>query len=87
VPDETQWTCLGARHDRTHSYGHLPLAEVLRHVNADIMLTLFPLNVVPMGPIAGDPHWLRAGRDYPVWRSRLPEGYVTISEVRIEFTA
>jgi hypothetical protein len=49
------------------------------------MLVLFPLTVAPMGPIAGDPHQLRPGRDYPVWTSRLPEGYVTLSEVRIEF--
>lgn len=83
--DEHQWTCLGSRHDRTRSYGHIPLAQILRDVNADIMLALFPLDVVPMGRITDDPHRLRAGRDYPVWTSRLPEGYVTIAEVGIEF--
>ena len=38
-----------------------------------------------MGPLDGDPNILRAARDYPVWTSRLPEGYVTLKEVRIEF--
>jgi hypothetical protein len=37
-----------------------------------------------MGPIGGDPHRLRPEKDYPVWRSRLPEGYVILDEVRIE---
>jgi hypothetical protein len=38
-----------------------------------------------MGPLHGDPHRLRPERDYPVWRSRLPEGYLMLDEVRIEF--
>ena len=42
--------------------------------------------VPSMGPISGDPHLLRAGRDYPVWTSRLPEGYVELDEVRVEFS-
>jgi hypothetical protein len=85
VDDEKYWTCLGSRHDRTKSYGRIPLRSILQNVNADILLILFPLEVVPMGPISGDPHLLRAGRDYPVWTSRLPEGYVELDEVRIEF--
>ena len=85
TPDESEWKCLGSRHDRTHTYGHLPLADILRQVNADIMLVMFPLDVAPMGPLAGDPHRLRPGRDYPVWTSRLPEGYVVLDEIRIEF--
>lgn len=85
LPDPAQWTCLGSRHDRTKSYGHVDLRVVLADVNADIILILFPLNVVPMGPLQGDPHRLRPEYDYPVWRSRLPEGYVVLDEVRIEF--
>jgi hypothetical protein len=83
--DESRWRCLGSRHDRTRTYGAIPLERILSNVNANLMLVLFPLTVAPMGPIAGDPHQLRPGRDYPVWTSRLPEGYVTLSEVRIEF--
>jgi len=82
--DEAQWTCLGSRHDRVKSYGHIPLETVLRDVS-NILLILFPLTIEPMGPIAGDPHVLRAGRDYPVWTSRLPEGYVVLDDVQINF--
>ncbi|MBM3804738.1 MAG: hypothetical protein FJW26_20790 [Acidimicrobiia bacterium] len=85
VPDPSQWTCLGGRHDRQRTYGKVDLDAALRDVNGNIMLILFPLNVVPMGPLHGDPHLLRAGKDYPVWMSRLPEGYVVLNDVRIEF--
>jgi hypothetical protein len=85
--DEPGWVCLGARHDRTRTYGFVPLERILQDVNADIMLVLFPLDVRPMGAIPGDPDRLRPERDYPVWRSRLPEGYVTLAGVRIEFAA
>jgi hypothetical protein len=85
APDPAQWTCLGARHDRADYYGEIPLETVLRDVNADILLVLHPLTIEPMEPIAGDPHRLRPERDYPVWRSRLPEGYVLLDEVQIEF--
>jgi len=85
VPDQKQWTCLGSRHDRADFYGEIPLETVLRDVNTDILLVLKELDVVPMGPLAGDPHILRPERDYPVWRSRLPEGYVLLDEVRIDF--
>ena len=85
VPDPAQWTCLGSRHDRADYYGEIALPRVLRDVNTDILLVLHPLEVAPMGPLAGDPHRLRPEKDYPVWRSRLPEGYVLLDEVRIEF--
>lgn len=85
TPDESHWTCLGSRHDRTDYYGRTPLAKVLSDSNVDILFVLHPLDVVPMGPLDGDPHHLRPERDYPVWRSRLPEGYVLLDEVRIEF--
>jgi hypothetical protein len=85
VPDLRQWVCLGSRHDRADYYGTISLETVLRDVNTDILFVLHPLDVVPMGPLAGDPHRLRPERDYPVWRSRLPEGYVQLDEVRIKF--
>jgi len=85
--DPLQWTCLGARHDRQDFYGWLPLEAVLRDVNVNIMFVLFPLDIRPMGPISGDAHRLRAGRDYPVWASALPEGYVQLDTVKIEFPA
>ncbi len=85
VPDESEWTCLGSRHDRSDSYGRTPLKTVLSDVNVDILLVLYPLDIAPMGPINGDPHLLRPEKDYPVWRGKLPEGYVTLDEVRIRF--
>jgi len=85
VPDPAQWTCLGTRHDRADFYGTHPLTTVLGDANVDILLVLHPLDIAPMGPLDGDPHRLRPERDYPVWRSRLPEGYVLLDEVRIEF--
>lgn len=85
TPDPAQWTCLGARHDRTDMYGFVELPTILRDVNTNFLFILFPLTVAPMGPLDGDPHLLRPERDYPVWRSRLPEGYVTLDTVRIDF--
>ena len=83
--DQTKWTALGARHDRQDYYGYRPFEKVLRHVDTNIIFVLFPLDVRPMGPINGDQHTLRAGRDYPLWTSRLPEGYIHFDTVKIEF--
>ena len=84
-PAPSEWTALGSRHDRTDMYGERPLPAVLSHVSMNFMFVLYPLTVEPMGPIDGDPHRLRAGHDYPVWRSRLPEGYVTFDSVEVAF--
>lgn len=54
-------------------------------MNSDIVLVLHPLDVAPMGPLEGGPHRLVPEKDYPVWRSRLPEEYVWLDEVWIEF--
>jgi len=85
VADESAWTCLGSRHDRSDYYGRTALRTVLSDVNTNILLVLFPLEIAPMGPLDDDPHLLRPEQDYPVWRSRLPEGYVMVDEVRISF--
>jgi len=84
-PDPAQWRCLGGRHDRQGYYGELPLATVLGDVNVDILFVLHPLDIEPMGPIDGDRHHLRPEKDYPVWRSRLPEGYVLLDEISIRW--
>ena len=85
APNPEQWTCLGSRHDRGDTYGYVDLPTVLRDVNCDLMFIMFPLNVVPMGPLKGHPHRLRPVKDYPVWPSRLPEGYVTLDTVQFDF--
>jgi len=84
-PDPARWKAMGSRHDRTDMYGVKPLEDVLGKADVNIMFLLFPINVVPMGPVDGDMHKLRPGREYPVWRHELPEGYVTLDEVRIDF--
>jgi hypothetical protein len=83
--DETEWTCLGGRHDRTDYYAPLPLADCLRDVNVNLMLIYFPLTIVPMGDPGGDPHKLRPERDYPVWRSELPEGRIQLDQFEIHY--
>jgi hypothetical protein len=85
-PNPAGWTALGSRHNRTDMYGVKPLEKVLGGATVNIMLHLFPIEVVPMGPIDEDMHILRPKREYPVWRHKLPEGYVTLDEVRIEFS-
>lgn len=85
VADERQWTSLGARHDRTETYGTKPLQKILSNVNVNIYLVLFPVTPKPMGPIQGEPHILRAGKDYPIWPSSVPQGYVAVDRVQIDF--
>lgn len=84
-PNPAAWKWMGARHDRTDFYGHIDLGKALSDVNRGILLVLFPLDVAPMGPIPGDQHILRPEKDYPVWRSRLPEGYVMLDTIRIDY--
>jgi len=83
VPDQKQWTQLGSHEDA--GYGRGPIEDLLRDVNFDLIFILFPLDVRPLQPVPGDYHRLRPGRDYEADRSRLPEGYVMLDEVRIEY--
>jgi len=85
VPDPSQWTSLGSRHDRTDTYGEKPLLSVLGNVNVNIHILMFPVKPRPMGRINGDPHLLRAGRDYPIWPSSIAQGYVEVDRVAFEF--
>ena len=87
VPDARQWTPLGARHDRQDYYGVRPLETILKNVDVNIYLVLFPVHPKPMGPIVGDPHLKRAGRDYPIWPSSITQGYVVIDRIQIDFQA
>ena len=83
--EPSQWKCLGSRHDRTDDYGSGEIGQVLRDVNCDILLILYPLNVAADEPVAGDPHRLKAGEDYSLDRSLLPSGRIELDEVRIDF--
>lgn len=84
-PNPAKWVALGSRHDRLDTYSDAGIGDVLKDVNADIILVLFPLNVKPATPATGDPHRLRAGEDYVADQSLLPSGYVLMDEVHIEF--
>ena len=84
-PDPAQWTSIGSRHDRTDTYGEKPLLDILGRVDINIHLIMFPVKPRPMGPIDGDPHLLRAGRDYPIWPASIAQGYVEIDRVKIDF--
>lgn len=87
VPDQRQWTSLGSRHDRTDTYGEKPFLDILSNVNVNIHLIRFPVKPRPMGRIDGDPHRLRAGRDYPIWPSSIAQGYVEVDRIQIDFPA
>ena len=76
---------MGGRHDRTDCYGYVDLATIMTDVNIAIMFILLPLTVRPMREIEGDTHVLRPGKDYPVWQSSLPEGYVELDRLQIDF--
>jgi hypothetical protein len=85
APDPAQWTSIGSRHDRTDTYGEKPLRDILRNVNVNMHLIMFPVKPRPMGRLDGDPHRLRAGRDYPIWPSSIAQGYVEIDRITIAF--
>jgi hypothetical protein len=88
--DERQWTCMGGRESRKYQYGCDDIGTVLKDLNVDLMLVLFPLKVVPVKPVA-EPHKLRAGQDYPeepsyeVWQKYLPRGLIMIDSLKIEY--
>ena len=83
--DPAQWLCLGARHDMHDVYGCDSIEKVLADVNLDIILLLHPIHVVPATPEPNGPHFRRPEVDYAVDTSYLPEGYVMLDEIRIEF--
>jgi hypothetical protein len=83
--DPNQWLCIGARHDLNHVYGWGDIGDVLADVNIDIILLLHPLEIVPLTPEPQGIHHRRPEVDYPVDRSYLPEGFVLLDEVRLEY--
>lgn len=84
-PDLREWTCLGARHDMLDFYGWGDIADVLRHVDVDLIFVFFTPDVVPSPPMDGDHHRLRPQMHYTIYDACLPEGVVMLDEVRIEF--
>lgn len=87
TPEPSQWTCMGVRSvgADTPNYGEAPIAQALEDVNVNIILILFPLDVRPFTTPAGDPHVLRAGKDYSLGRRWLPQGEVWLDTVQIDY--
>jgi hypothetical protein len=98
--DADQWTCLGGRHDLVDYYGCADPALVLADLDVDLILVLFPLDIVPVGVVddihLGRPHHritaaaYRSGDrpldgGYEVDWSFLPEGRIEIDTIRIEY--
>ncbi len=86
-PDPAQWLSMGTRGEGADNsrYGDAPIDAVLRDVNVDMILVLFPLQVEPATEIEGDKHRLRAGKDYPIDEKFLPSGEVWLDEIRIDY--
>jgi hypothetical protein len=85
--DPAQWLGMGTRgpgadHDQ---YGEAPIAEVLRDVNVDLIFVLFPLDIAPATAITGDPHTLRAGKDYPINQTLLPTGHISLRRITFQY--
>lgn len=87
TPDASQWTSLGTRPDRADMYGELPIEDVISNVNVNMYLVLFPLDVRPKGDQDRDLSELRAGRDYRVWQAHLPDGYIVVDSVNLQFAS
>lgn len=84
-PDPAQWTCVGGRHDLTDRYGYGDIRDALQDVNCDLILVLFPLNVVPIGIPLADKDHLRTHRDYEPDYAYLPEGVVEFDAIQIDY--
>jgi hypothetical protein len=84
APDPDQCLCLGSHRDHTDLYGEGDIADVLRDVNCDIILVLFPLTIVPRTPV-GDVDALRPYRDYEPDPRLLPSGDVWLDSIRLEY--
>ncbi len=83
-PEPAHWTCAGGRADLVQQYGCADISEVLKDVNLDLYLVLFPLRIVP--PVEVElPHRTRAGEHYPVRQEFLPKGLLMVDTVRIEY--
>jgi hypothetical protein len=83
--DPSDWLCLGARADLSHLYGCGEIADVLCDVNLDLILVLFPLPVRPVAPLAEVIHGVRRQSAFDVDWTALPEGWVEIDTIRVEY--
>ena len=83
--DPAQWTCVGGRHDLTDLYGYGDIRDALQDVNCDLILVLFPLNVVPIGIPYEEKDHLRTNRDYEPDYAFLPSGVLEFDTIQIKY--
>jgi len=83
--DPAQWTCVGGRHDLTELYGYGDIRDALKDVNCDLILVLFPLNVVPLDVPYADKDRLRTHRDYEPDYAYLPSGVIEFDTIKIDY--
>ena len=83
--DPGQWTCVGGRHDLTDLYGYGDIRDALQDVNCDLILVLFPLNVVPIGIPYEEKDHLRTNRDYEPDYAFLPSGVLEFDTIQIKY--
>ena len=65
TPDPDMWTCPGECHNLLDTCGHADISKVFADVNVNILLILFPLQVVAACEGVEDLHRSRAGTDLP----------------------
>jgi len=83
--DPTQWTCAGGRHDLTALYGYGDIRDALKDVNCDLIIVLFPLNVVPLAASFAERDHLRTHRDYQPDYAYLPSGVIEFDTIKLEY--
>lgn len=83
--DPSHWTCAGGRHDMTKLYGYGDIRDALKDVNCDLIVVLFPLNVVPLNAPYEERHRLRTNRDYEPDSQYLPSGFIEFDTIKIEY--
>ena len=85
--DPSQWTCVGGRHDKQELYGYGDIRDALRDVNCDLILVIFPLNVIPLDAPLEMRDQLRTHRDYEPDYAYLPSGVIEFDTIRIDYSA
>ena len=83
--DPAQWRCAGGRHDLTKLYGYGDIRDALKDVNCDLIIVLFPLNVVPLDAPYEQRDFLRTNRDYQPDYAYLPSGVIEFDTITIEY--
>jgi hypothetical protein len=84
--DPAQWTCAGGRHDRMDLYTLGDIRDALRDVNCDLIIVLFPLNVVPLDAPLEERDRLRTHSEYEPDYAYLPSGVIEFDTIKIEYS-